>query len=254
MYNIINDKEISTHLPIEAYADFLYKVTSADKSLDTLEALSNYTAVMSKSVKIDITNPDIKVHGKAKGRYQWAIINKNTIFSFTFNKKNYFASEIAGSIECSLKLEDIKEKLHTYLNPDQTGLSASEKKVSKWLDSSHTGSSSLAMCHAMYPKLKEHHKIKNLIEHSMTNSFPHDNSDFKRCMDFLKAAGLKSSDVKAMKTLNPQWENLAKNWDAIETLMNTPGDDARKEAYMLIRESTKALPKPKAPKLIKAVK
>ena len=68
------------------------------------------------------------------------------------------------------------------------------------------------MCSALYPQLKElHHKLR-----TDDISVPHDASDLRRCMNFLKEVPEAKENLSMVKSVNGVWSKLVDQWDALE--------------------------------------
>ena len=163
-------------------------------------------------------------------------LNKKTNFKFIepneivkLNKENniYFLSIINGLLHINNSVEKI-EKAHLDRNNDikKQKLSNNEQVALNWLDYGKTGSSSLAICSALFPKLKKlHYKLKEDIF-----SVPLDSSDFNRCYVFVKQ--LDNVDLSPVSNINPIWNKIITNWD---TLVN----HLEKNEYSQLNEQLK---------------
>lgn len=87
-----------------------------------------------------------------------------------------------------------------------------EMGAEKWLDSDHTGLSSRFMCWTLTGKRQ------NIADEKY--NYPHDPSDFGRCVGFLKAVPEARQHISRMVVTGKEWCGLAACWDELEALYN----------------------------------
>jgi len=83
-----------------------------------------------------------------------------------------------------------------------------DTKIVDWLASGNVGSSS--KCMAFHLTGREH-----------DGSYPHDSSDFERCVGLLKAVPELREKLHEMATANSYWAVLVKHWDELEANLST---------------------------------
>lgn len=79
------------------------------------------------------------------------------------------------------------------------------ERMSSWLLSDDVGASSSAMASVTLGEVNE-------------RSYPHDLSDFNRCLKLIKAVPEVRDSFDLIAKLSPTWEKLIKNWDELEEL------------------------------------
>ena len=108
-----------------------------------------------------------------------------------------------------------------------------ETQAKTWLAKGETGSSSKALCYWLTTK-----RVKKLIEsidehcRDDLKNYPHDPSDFKRCIDFLEAVPGAKDQFEKMKKVSGEWASLVKNWPNLTRLYERDkGKASSKELY-----------------------
>jgi hypothetical protein len=163
----------------------------------------------------------------------FALVKNDSIFEFKDKKNTYYAALHDGEV----KIQSNKDELEKIISiKTVTSNDPIETKALNWLDNGRVGSSSATMCGVLFPNLRNHHKLADNVDYddNFKISWPHDNSDFDRCMKFLEAVPEAKSRLSELSSLSKEWEGLVSNWDKIESLINNKQSD---EAYDLIKES-----------------
>ncbi|KVP75588.1 hypothetical protein WJ96_07720 [Burkholderia ubonensis] len=114
-------------------------------------------------------------------------------------------------------------------------MTKTQMQVVKWLAAGKTGLSSKAMAFRLGFGLKPSVGGR---------SYPHDPSDFNRCLGLLRAAPALRKKLPEMAKLSKEWKRLVAAWDRIEAVFEREvGPDWSKnqsvtasETYHLMRE------------------
>lgn len=163
----------------------------------------------------------------------FALIKNDAIFELRDKKSVYYAALHEGE----LRIQSDKLELDNILSTKSViTKDPIEAKALHWLDNGRVGSSSGTMCGVLFPNLRTHHKLADNVDYddNFKINYPHDNSDFDRCMKFLEAVPEARARLPELAKASKEWEGLVSNWDNIETLIT---DKKSEEAYDLIKES-----------------
>jgi hypothetical protein len=171
----------------------------------------------------------------------FGLLKPNTIFEFEDNTNHFFAVIYEGNLRIQSNKVDLENILST---KSVTTTDPIEAKALYWLDNGRVGASSGTMCGVLFPNLRSHHKLADKVDYDdeFEINYPHDNSDFDRCMKFLEAVPEAKARLPELAKASKEWDGLVSNWEKIETLIN---DKKSEEAYDLIKESLGQKRKPK---------
>ena len=110
-------------------------------------------------------------------------------------------------------------------------LSGDEKVAFEWLENGEVGSSSLALCAAIYPALKEiHFELKD----QSNTATPADGADIRRCIKFLNS-------VPNARAISPMWNLLIDNWSKFESLAESDNYKEMRQIIESCREQSSQL-------------
>lgn len=223
----------STGIGIDAMVKVL-KAIDKQQKIKTIDELEPYNIMYLENAKF-IENTDVVFSGKVK-KEEFALIKTGKTFEIEQGKEKYFVRLANGrlNIAKSIELLDV-----FCMNQDIGNYSEVEKQAYQWLETGKTGLSSLVMCHTLLPNVK-HDKIDQLGE-SYKSSYPHDTSDFNRCLGLLDVAPELRKDLDKLNTLNNQWKNLVQSWSQIESCIK---ENKLEEANSMITQAT-SIPKMK---------
>lgn len=211
-----------------------FQILENNSDLKTLDKIANLIFVFAEN-NVFIDPKDTVFWSNAKN-IQFAVVNSNHIFKVTeikdSNNHVYFCAIHEGVLKSNENEINLRNEI------SKQSLESNDPILSKaidWLNNGRVGMSSSTMCATLFPQLKNHHKFKNKKdEHGNVEiNWPHDNSDFDRCMNFLERIPESRTRLNELKSLSKEWNNLVDKWDAIESLINQNKTD---ESYKLIQE------------------
>lgn len=157
-----------------------------------------------------------------------AKINEEFVVDFE-NEKHYLYPK--GHVIANSKNKETPETI----KKTNKNLDNQELLALNWFQTGSTGISSKTMCLNIFPNVRKHlEKMGNLNEYDDT---PYDNSDFKRCMNFVREVNVSDEQLLKMKKVNKKWSNLVDSWQEITNLIQTAESDNLSEAYRLIKNS-----------------
>lgn len=215
----------STGIGVNAMVKVLDSIEKA-KYAQTIDELEPYNIVYLESAKF-IENTDVVFTGKIK-KEEFALIKNGKTFEVNQLDQHYFVRLGNGKLNIAQSLE----KLEQYcLNKDMDNYSPTEKKAYDWLENGKTGLSSLVVLHTLLPNIK--HSKTEQLESGKNSSYPHDTSDFNRCLGLFNHVPELKQDLSKLRTVNTQWRNLVDKWEAIIDFMDNNQLD---EANTLINQ------------------
>jgi len=99
------------------------------------------------------------------------------------------------------------------------------EKINDWFMNGDIGLSSKCM-------------VKHLTgKHTGFADYPHDPSDFSRCLGLIEAVPELRKEIHRMKELNPMWAAIVNNWDDIERLFNEEkGNRNANKTYLFMKK------------------
>ena len=99
--------------------------------------------------------------------------------------------------------------------------------LAAWLDSAHPGLAGVFMARTLCRIAGSDH-VLSWPASSMDYYYPHDPSDFGRCLGLLEAVPPLREHLSAMASTGPEWRELVKDWDVIERMYHeeVPGGSA----------------------------
>lgn len=178
-------------------------------------------------------NEDNLVFSHTSKSLTFALVKNDVIFELKDKTNVYYAALHDGEVRVELNKAELEKILTTKALTSDDPI---EAKALNWLDNGRVGASSGTMCAVLFPNLQSHHKLAhNVRDDGFRISYPHDNSDFDRCMKFLEAVPEARARLPELAKTSPEWEGLVNNWDKIENLMKD--EQKSGEAYDLIKES-----------------
>lgn len=236
LYNIKNltEKVIDNGASINILTDALMELSSHPQ-FETMDKLTPYD-LTHLSFKNDLNimeNPNI-IHRSTLKTGTILVTEKDSVINFEYENKTYYFKTFKGKLHLSDNLEELNKVTQ---KEDISHLSVEEKRAYAWLEGKNTGLSSMAMCNHLFPQLK-HYKLENLRNDKFdgVKSYPHDNADFRRCLNFLKEVSVDNNQLNTLRDISPIWNKLINNWDSINQLLN---EKKNQEAYYLIKECSK---------------
>ena len=178
-------------------------------------------------------NKESTLFSHNKKNLTFAVVEVNQIFEVTDKEKQVHYCAVHESV---LKHNTDKKALEVEIS--KQSITSDDPIVAKalhWLDNGRVGLSSATMCATLFPQLTNHHKFKNKIDDNgnVEINWPHDNSDFDRCVKFLEAVPEARNRLNELKVVSKEWSNLVDKWDTIETMINNKKVN---ESYELIKE------------------
>ncbi len=219
-----------------------FQVLERQSELKTLDQIMNKPFVfVGQGFSI---NPEHTVFSHKNKNLTFAVVEVNQIFEVTDKEKQVHYCSVHESV---LKHNTDKKALEVEIS--KQSISSDDPIVAKalhWLDNGRVGLSSATMCATLFPQLTKHHKFNNKIDDygNVEINWPHDNSDFERCVKFLEAVPEARNRLNELKSVSKEWSNLVEKWDNIEKMIN---DKNLSESYELIKEclgrTKKILPK-----------
>lgn len=202
----------STGIGVNAMVKILDSIEKA-KYAQTIDELEPYNIMHLEKAKF-IENTDVVFTGKIK-KEEFALIKNGKTFEIQQLDQHYFVRLANGRLNIAKDLEQLEKYC---LNKSLENYSDIEKKAYDWLENGKTGLSSLTMCHNLLPNLK-HPKIEDL-KTERNAAYPHDTSDFNRCLGLFKYVPELKEDLSKLRTVNTQWRNLVDKWESIIECMN----------------------------------
>lgn len=216
----------STGIGIDAMVKVL-KAIEKEKHAKTIDDLEPYNIVYLESARF--LDNEVIFKGKVK-KEEFALVKTGQIFTIEQSDEIYCVMLANGKLNISKSMAMLEKYSE---NKDMDNYSEIEKKAYNWLETGKTGLSSLVMCHTLLPKIK-HDKIERL-EENYKASYPHDTSDFNRCLGLLEFVPELRQDLYKLKSINNQWNNLVQKWEDIEKCIKENNLD---EANTMINQST----------------
>lgn len=237
--NIKNSKKahsvVSTSIPISYLVEGYKKMAKDFPTMGDLKGNGIFF----------VKNYDVKLDQGKSYNFKDDQGNKTQLFVIPFSTVVKLVSK-DEKIACFMKIDnekltiafdDMLLKVEPLLDGD---IKDREKLAVNWLLTDNVGVSSRTMCNRLFP---------NIPMRSDSRDIPYDNSDFIRCMGFIKAVGgLTKEEWNKVAGINHKWKALVENWDNIEKNVNSENDELRRDAYKLIKECINK-PKPKKPGL-----
>ena len=236
LYNIrnLNDSIIKPGASINILSDALMELSNHEQ-FQTMEQIMPYDLIhISLKDGLKIQQAPNLIHQLNLNTGCLILIEKDSLISFEYEDKTYYIKKFKGQLHLSTNLEELNKLTQ---KEDISHLSTEEKQAYEWLESKNTGLSSMAMCNHFFPTLN-HYKLIDLRNDNYdgVKSYPHDNADFSRCLNFLKNVDIDQNKFQTLKTLSPIWNKLVNNWESITTLIN---EGKSQDAYYAIKECSK---------------
>ena len=208
-----------------------FKVLDKQSEFKTVDSMVEYSVVFLEN-HYTIKKEDT-VFSYAEKKINFALINEKSIFEIQDGDKNiYFCAIHEGTLKAYQDKANLEKELSKKSLIAQDSITA---KAIDWLDNGRVGLSSATMCATLFPQLKEHHKLKDNYDEDgkLEINWPHDNSDFGRCLKFLEAVPEAKARLGELKPLSKEWSNLVDKWEAIETLIK---EGKTEESYLMIKD------------------
>lgn len=216
----------STGIGIDAMVKVL-KAIEKEKHAKTIDELEPYNIVYLENAKF--LDNEVIFKGKVK-KEEFALVKTGKTFTIEQSGEIYFVMLANGKLNIAKDFELLNKFSE---NKDIEHYSETEKKAYHWLETGKTGLSSLVMCHTLLPRIT-HNKIESLGK-SHSDSYPHDTSDFNRCLGLLESVPELRQDLYKLKDINQQWNNLVQKWADIE---NAIKENKLDEANSMISQSS----------------
>lgn len=202
---------------------------SENKSLDSI---MNFNFIfLEKTLKFN-TDENLIFNYSSK-KLTFALVKPGTIFQTKDDNSIYFCAIHAGQ----LKIQSDKLALENIISSEPVKVTNTiEEKALNWLNNGRVGLSSATICGTLYPNLLSHHKLANKLDNNdkLEINWPHDSSDFGRCLTFLETVPEARERLGELSSLSKEWKGLVENWNQIELLFN---EDKKEDCYNLIKES-----------------
>lgn len=201
----------STGIGIDSMVKVLKSIEKQQKA-KTIDELEPYNIVYLESAQF-VENTDVVFSGKIK-KEEFALIKTGKTFEIEQSGTQFFVQLANGKLNIA---KDIMQLEKNTVNSQLTTYSDIEKQAYNWLEKGKTGLSSLVLCQTLLPNI-QHDKLEKL-DNSYSSSYPHDTSDFNRCLGLLEAVPELRKDLEKLKVINKQWDNLVQKWSEIEMLI-----------------------------------
>lgn len=192
----------------------LFQDISKNTQFKTMEDVSTLDVVILHVGSFSKNNPEVSYHGKIKDGKKmiaYALIEPRKKINVQTDDENYVLFINNGQL--TLTVPQNIDKMISQNDEPYKNLSPLEKKVFSWLESGHTGISSLTMCAMIFPQVKSHHRFDKL-----KYDIPHDFADLNRCMNFLEKIPEAKNELQKVKNASPAWKKLIDIWSEIEIL------------------------------------
>lgn len=153
-------------------------------------------------------------------------------------KKLYIGASSIGEMICDTKPLDVKRFKSS--KDVLTGLNELDSQCLEWLETGRVGASSRALCFHLGGEIVKE-KINEAFGESQSKAhddFPHDPSDFNRCMKFFEAVPKAREKLSDMINITPQWEALVTSWNELEGIYNKEKlEDKAPELYAAMQKA-----------------
>ncbi len=232
--------KLSNKMIVEPVGIDVVKMSETFKLLDKKAGKKNLDEVMDYSFifvsgDVNFSNEEnLDVHLKHK-KINVGLVKENKIFQLVEHGKieyKYYAAIHEGKLKTFANKKDLELELEQKSVTTENEL---EKKALDWINNGRVGLSSATMCVTFFPELKNHHRFNNMKNYDgeFEINWPHDNSDFMRCVGFLEAVPDLRKELGKMSSVSKEWANLVGSWNEIESLIKK---EEQKDSYDLIKK------------------